>query len=138
MIVKDVMTDSPITVNADTPVGDVAQMFIDNDIRHLPVMEGDTMVGIISDRDLRSIVMPRLVDQAAIDALRVQHDEPISSIMASDPVTVYPDTELAEVVDLMLEHRVGALPVVDAGSGDLAGIISYVDVLRALADVLKD
>ena len=138
MIVKDVMTDSPLTVNADTPVGDVAQIFIDNDIRHLPVMEGDALVGIISDRDLRSIVMPRLVDQAAIDTLRTQHDEPISSIMASDPVKVNPDTDLVEVVDLMLEHRVGALPVVNAGSGDLAGIVSYVDVLRALRDRLED
>ena len=54
--------------------------------------------------------------------------------MSADVVKVYPETDLGEVIDRMLDEKVGAVPVVDADTGDLLGIVSYVDVLRALRD----
>jgi len=54
--------------------------------------------------------------------------------MSGDVVTVYPETELSESIDRMLDLKVGALPVVDPSTGELQGIVSYVDLLRALRD----
>ncbi|MDH5493841.1 MAG: CBS domain-containing protein, partial [Myxococcales bacterium] len=92
MNVQDVMTRNPMTMPVTASVGDVAQAMRDEEVRHVPVMQGATMVGIVSDRDLRSISMPRLVDQAAVESLKSRYDEPISTLMASDPVKVYPTT----------------------------------------------
>jgi acetoin utilization protein AcuB len=56
--------------------------------------------------------------------------------MSSDVVSVDPETELTEVVDIMLEYKIGALPVVEADSAELVGIISYIDALRAARPLL--
>lgn len=137
MIVRDVMTENPRVVSPMTTVGDVAEVFRDLEIRHLPVVEGETLVGIVSDRDLKSVLMPRLVDQEAIDQLRARFDAPIASLMTSDVVSVNAEAELGEVAELMIEHKIGAVPVVDAGDGHLEGIVSYVDVLRAVQSRLE-
>jgi acetoin utilization protein AcuB len=58
--------------------------------------------------------------------------------MSADVVAVGPEAELGAIVDLLIEHRVGAVPVVKPESGELIGIVSYVDVLAALRDSLDD
>ncbi len=138
MLVSDAMTKNPMTVSVSTSIGEVARLMLDEGVRHLPVMEGGGMVGIISDRDIKSVSMPRLVDHEAIDMLRARYDQPISEMMAGDPLTTYPETNLAEAVDRMIDNRVGALPVVDADTGDLLGILSQSDVLRVARDRLED
>jgi CBS domain-containing protein len=57
--------------------------------------------------------------------------------MNTSPVKVDPETNIREVVDLMLLHRVGAIPVTDLDTGDLLGIVSYVDLLRVLQEMLE-
>jgi acetoin utilization protein AcuB len=138
MIVADAMTKNPMTVSVSTSIGEVARLMLDEGIRHLPVMEAGNMVGIISDRDIKSVSMPRLVDHEAIETLRARYDQPISEMMAGDPVTAYPETNLAEAVDRMIDNRVGALPIVNADTGDLLGILSQSDVLRVARDRLED
>ncbi|NCQ60845.1 MAG: CBS domain-containing protein [Myxococcales bacterium] len=138
MNVIDAMTSNPVTVFASTSIGEVVRLMLDEGIRHLPVMDAGGMVGIVSDRDIKSVSMPRLVDLEAIDALRARYDQPISELMAGDPVTVYPETNLAEAVDRMIDNRIGALPVVNADTGDLVGILSQADVLRVARDRLED
>ncbi|NOY94395.1 MAG: CBS domain-containing protein [Deltaproteobacteria bacterium] len=138
MLVSDAMTKNPMTVSASTSIGEVARLMLDEGVRHLPVMEGGGMVGIISDRDIKSVSMPRLVDHEAIDVLRARYDQPISELMAGDPLTAYPETNLAEAVDRMIDNRVGALPIVNADTGDLLGILSQSDVLRVARDRLED
>jgi acetoin utilization protein AcuB len=56
--------------------------------------------------------------------------------MSSDVVTVNPETEVGEAIDLMIEHRIGALPVVEADSTKLVGILRYVDALRAARELM--
>jgi acetoin utilization protein AcuB len=102
------------------------------------VLEGRALVGIVSDRDLRGLLVPRLTDEAGLQEIRVRYDAPISELMTADPVRINPESDLSDAVDQMLEHGVGALPVVDEGSGDLLGIVSYVDVLRAVRDTLLE
>lgn len=136
MIVQDVMSENPRSVQLETPVSEVVELLLELPVRHIPVLDGDSLKGIVSDRDLRSVSLPRLVDSEALSDIKARYDAPISDLMSSDPVTVYPDTDLAEAVDLMLENKVGALPVIDASSGDLLGIVSYVDVLRASRELM--
>jgi acetoin utilization protein AcuB len=64
-------------------------------------------------------------------------DPTVGSLMNTNPAQVDPETEASEIVEMMLLHRVGALPVVDAETNQLVGIVSYVDLLRLLQDTLK-
>jgi CBS domain-containing protein len=136
VIVQEVMSENPVSVQLDTRVSEIIEMLMEIPIRHIPVLDGDVLRGIVSDRDLKAVSLPRLVDGQALSEIRARYGAPISDLMSSDPVTVHPETDLAEAVDLMLEHKIGALPVVDPSSGDLVGIVSYVDVLRACRELL--
>jgi CBS domain-containing protein len=135
MVVADVMTEKPARADAADTVRSVLATLLEMDIRHLPVVNEGELVGIVSDRDLRSVQASSLQgnDEAAQDLLEL----PISAVMCGNVISVDPETDLSEVVSLMLEHRVGAIPVVSADTSALVGIVSYVDVLRAASTVLE-
>jgi len=134
MVVSEVMTEKPATADARSSVRAVMRKLIELDVRHLPIVEEGQLVGIISDRDLRDVTA-RLVAEGESRAEALL-DRPIADVMSGDVLSVDPETELDEVVDLMLEHRGGALPVVSPGTDDLVGIVSYVDVLRVARDLV--
>jgi acetoin utilization protein AcuB len=136
MLVRDIMTPNPYSVSVTSSVKQLLRSLAEADVRHLPVVDDGALVGIVSDRDLRAVGSlaengfehPR----AAQEALA----QPAASVMSSDVITVNPESEVAEVIDLMIEHRVGAIPVVEAGGSKLVGIVSYVDALRAARDLV--
>jgi len=130
VIAQELMTDNPISVSENTEVADVVEIFQEQSIRHLPVVRGTELVGMVSDRDIRSLFVPRLVDADGLNAIKSRYAAPISSLMVLDVIKVHGDADVREVVDLMVEHKVGAIPVIDSSSGDLMGIVSYIDVLR--------
>jgi acetoin utilization protein AcuB len=105
------------------------------DVRHLPVVRGRELAGIVSDRDLRAFIQASEDD--AIDAIENARSATIGDFMNTDPVTVDPETNVTEIVELMLMHRVGAIPVADLDTGDLIGIVSYIDLLRVLQETLE-
>lgn len=131
MVVEEIMTKNPVTVDSSQSIAEVIGTLYELDVRHLPVVDDGELVGIVSDRDLRGLVSFEPDETAEA---RGRRREPISSIMSGDVLSVSPETDLGEAIDLMLEHRVGAIPVVEEGSSELLGILSYVDVLRALRD----
>lgn len=134
MVVSEIMTPNPATAEAATSVRAVMRRLIDLDVRHIPIVDDGALVGIVSDRDLREVTS-RLVAEGETRLDRVL-DRPVADIMSADVVSVNPETDLEEVVDLMIEHKVGALPVVSPGD-ELVGIVSYVDVLRAARDSIS-
>lgn len=134
MNAQDVMSENPNSIREDASIGEAVEVLGSAEFRHLPVVRGSELVGMLSDRDIRSLLAPRLVDVSALEQLKARYDDPVAELMSPDVVKVYPETDLGEVIDRMLEEKVGALPVVDADTGDLLGIVSYVDVLRALRD----
>jgi CBS domain-containing protein len=130
--VDGVMTRDPATAHpGDTMVDAVARMR-GLGVRHLPVVDGDhRLVGIISDRDVRSAVAEAHeasddddVPNTRIAALRVR------DVMTRDPFTLLPNATIGQAARLLIEHQIGAAPVVDS-NGRLVGILSYVDVMRA-------
>lgn len=128
MLARDIMTQKPITVQPQTRVREALEIMMNEDIRHVPVVEGNRLVGMVSDRDLRHLAFPMLLqDTDATPALA----QAVGDAMSGGVVNTTADADVDDVIDLLLEHKVGALPVVDEADGDLVGIISYTDVLQA-------
>lgn len=128
MNANDIMTENPMTVLESTSVRDAIELLQTLEVRHLPVVSTDgALVGMLSDRDIRNSGTPfTLLPE------RGEEEPPVVEIMTSDVVSVNSESEVNEIIDLMLEHRIGALPVIDPASGRLLGIVSYVDVLRSV------
>ena len=124
MVVQDVMTVNPVTVDITDSLDAVEALLRELDVRHLPVLEDGVLTGIISDRDLG----PWRGDEIARSRVHA------GQIMSANLFTVHPEAELSDVVDTMLDQKVGALPVVDQRTNSLIGIVSYIDILRAIRD----
>ena len=137
MITRDIMTRDPVTISVTATLADAAAVLRDLDIRHLPVVDRGVLVGMLSDRDLRSLDPYGLLDMENPGAARARLITPVVHVMTPDVVFVEPDTDLSEVVALMLETRVGAIPVIDPATREVVGIVSYIDVLRMLQGVLE-
>ncbi len=127
MNARNIMTVAPVCVTTRTRLGEAISVMYENDIRHLPVLEGQRLAGILSDRDLRALWDPALDVQ--IRDGRV-YDRRVSEFMSTDLLTVSEEDPIDDVIDLLVEHRIGAAPVIDA-DGTLVGIVSYIDILRA-------
>jgi acetoin utilization protein AcuB len=138
MSAQDLMTSNPVTVPPDATLAEVWDLMRDRGIRHVPVVDGGALVGMVSDRDLAHVDLPRLLTLEGAEALRRELSIPVAKMMTSGLVVVDADAEMGEVVDLLVEHRVGALPVVRPGTSEMVGIVSYVDVLRAVRDSLDE
>ena len=135
MLAKDVMTENPVIATELMSVAEALGLLYELDVRHLPVVRGQELVGIISDRDLRGFSGAEEDD--AIGAVEGARSETVGHFMNTSPVKVDPETNIREVIELMLLHRVGAIPVADLDTGDLIGIVSYVDLLRVLQETLE-
>lgn len=134
MIASEIMTENPRTIRQTASVRDAIDVLQELSIRHLPVVdESDTLVGMLSDRDLGAL-MKSLADVGAEsnDVIVPLARRKVSELMSADPISVEEDTDVSSIIETMLEERIGAVPVLD-GDGIVTGIISYVDILRALA-----
>jgi CBS domain-containing protein len=134
MITSDWMTKNPECIDAEEPLCVALQKLIELDVRHLPVISKGELVGMLSERDLKGYMGLALDDNAKYAAML---DQPVSKIMSGDVIFASPETELGEVIDLLLENKIGAIPVVEDHVGKLVGIISYVDVLRAIKETVE-
>jgi acetoin utilization protein AcuB len=135
MKVVDVMTTNPLVTTSTETVGQADQVMAENRIRQLPVVEGGAMLGIVTDRDIRSFLAQSslLEPEERAKALETK----VRDIMTTDPLTLSPDDELQEAVELLIDEKIGGIPVVDAAEG-LVGIVTYVDVLRCFLNRLQE
>jgi acetoin utilization protein AcuB len=120
------MTISPLVISSRRTVADARQLMREKNIRHLPVVDGGNLVGIVSQRDLYLLETLKGIDPAT---------ETVGEAMTSDPYAVRPDTPLEVVARTMAEHKYGSAVVVDKGA--VIGLFTTVDALRALANILK-
>lgn len=126
----DVMTEFPMAIAPDRSLIEAAGLMVENEIRHLLVVENGVLVGMLSDRDIRDLAGDpvRFAETRDADAVPLS----VRDAMTKIPETVTADVSLAEVAVKLADEKIGALAVVDA-EGKPLGIVSYVDVLRALA-----
>jgi CBS domain-containing protein len=132
--IRDVMTKSVITISGDTPLKEAAVVMGRNGISGLPVMDGDELVGIITESDFVS----RLAEDGGglLDALlgrkQTEIGGSVAEAMTREPLTIGPDESVSAAARVMSEHRVKRLPVVD-GSGRLVGLVSRADLMSVFA-----
>lgn len=137
MFVSKSMTRKVITVHPETTVIEARDLMKQHKIRHLPVVENDALlVGIITDRDVRS-VLPAAFYREADTHMEVGDFSSIlvRDAMTANPHSVSPEDTIEDVLLQLQSMRVGAFPVVD-GEGRLRGLISVRDLLRAFINVL--
>ncbi|TDW50170.1 CBS domain protein [Flavobacterium sp. 270] len=126
--ISHIMTKSVVTVNQNDDLKDVVEKLKSNSIRHIPVVNGKEVVGIISRTDINRLTFGALfegqegADEAILDMLT------ISQVMTSKPKTVSPDAIIRDLAEIFVKEEFHALPVVD--NGNLKGIVTTTDVLR--------
>lgn len=120
------MSTTPHTIGREQTLSTAHKLMREHRVRHLPVLEGGKLVGVISDRDLALIETLRDVDATKVT---------VEDAMTQAPFTVSPDASLDEVVATMAEHRYGSAIILD--NGNVVGVFTTVDALTALSDLLK-
>ena len=121
MFVEQVMTTPVVTVTPETTTSDAWELLQEGHFRHLPVVRLGRLVGIVSDRDLRVARM-------------LAEDPPVGRLGSADVLMVEPGTPVEEASRLMVEQKIGALPVVRDGA--LVGIVTESDLFRMLTRVM--
>lgn len=123
MLVQEVMHPDPITITPQTTLCDAYQLMNDKGIRHLPVLDGEQLVGLVTDRDLR-LATSRLAKRP------FDPDAQVAEIMSHPVQTAYPNDPVEMTTQIMLEMKIGCMPVVEVSR--VVGIVTSADLLAAL------
>ncbi len=129
--IGQVMKSPVVTARPGDTLADLVTLSRQRRIGHFPVVEGDKVIGIVSDRSLREASTHPAVYNLLLDLLASLDRGLVEQIMIRDVITAPPDTPVVEAVKLMREHRIGCLPVVR--DGKLVGIVTASDLLWDLA-----
>jgi acetoin utilization protein AcuB len=137
MFIDRSMTRDVVTIGPDDEIDAAQSLLVRHRIRHLPVIdENGVLIGIVTDRDIRSAMPSMMLSENEKDDQRKRLDAiKVKDIMTRDPVTVSPAQTLQDAILMMQKVKVGAFPVVD-NEGRLKGIISVRDLMRAFINVL--
>jgi acetoin utilization protein AcuB len=120
MLIANLMTCEPATVSSHDNLEKAATLMKRGGFRRLPVMDGDALVGIVTDRDIRG-------HAGYLDATTV------AAVMTADPQTMRPNMTVEDAARLMIKHKIGGLPVLE--DGKLVGIVTTTDVMKAFLQV---
>jgi len=115
-----VMTPGPETIQASRPVAEAAKLMKEADAGMIPVMDNGNLRGTVTDRDIALRVVAEGKDPQSTT---------VGEIATTDPITIEPDRDLSEALQIMAKHQVRRLPVVE--SGKLVGVVAQADVARA-------
>lgn len=123
MLLRELMHVDPVTIQPDASLASAHALMRERDIRHLPVMDGGTLVGVVTDRDLR-LATSRLA------ASPLSPDAEVERVMSRPVHTAHPLDPIESAARAMRELKIGCLPVLDGSR--LVGIVTGVDILDAL------
>lgn len=127
MKVKDIMIKEVATLDVDDELSLANDIMRLGRIRHLPVVSGEELVGIVSERDLFRSSLAQALGYGNKDTRDVMKTLHIRDIMVKQLITVSPDMDLKDAVALMVERKIGCLPVVQ--DNKLLGLITETDIL---------
>jgi acetoin utilization protein AcuB len=132
MLVRELMARTLITARPETPVVDARALMAKERVRHLPVIEDERLVGIITDRDIRLNMPSPATSLSVWEVNYLLARLEVGSVMTRLVIVIGPDRDVRDAARLMLGHKIGAVPVVD---GDrLVGIITESDIVRAFLE----
>lgn len=136
MTVRDIMSPRPITVDPTTPMLDARQRMADARIRHLIVVEDARVTGIVTDRDIRLNLPSPATSLSVWEVNYLLSRLTVGEVMSRSVMVIDSQRPIAEAARIMVDHKIGALPVVDGGR--LTGIITESDFVRAVAGLRRD
>ncbi|NOX19000.1 MAG: CBS domain-containing protein [Chlorobi bacterium] len=123
MLIREVMHPDPISIPKETSLSDAYQLMHEKGIRHLPVVEGEKIVGVVTDRDLR-LATSKLTEHPFDPGVAVEN------VMSAPVQTAHPSDPIGSATQMMRELKIGCLPVVE--NGELVGIVTGMDILDAM------
>ncbi|OFW10901.1 MAG: hypothetical protein A3G20_07065 [Acidobacteria bacterium RIFCSPLOWO2_12_FULL_59_11] len=132
--VRDYMTSHPETLDVNNTLLDAVLLLRRTSMRHIPILEDNRLVGILTDRDVARFAPSMFLPLSPQEYNRVFEETIIDKVMTRDPLSTNPDAPLGEAVHLLHQNRLGCLPVIEEGR--LVGIITTTDLLRALNDLI--
>ena len=132
LYVRDWMTREPITVDVKTALPEAHRLMKECRVRRLPVMEHGKLIGIVTLGDVREASPSDATTLSIFELNYLLSKLTIGEIMTRDPIAVTPDSTIRQAARLMLEHKIGGLPVLDPERGNLIGIITESDIFRVL------
>ena len=128
-------TSSVITLAHDGSLLNAALLMRKTGLRHLPVVKDGAVIGLLSDRDMHRAAPSMFGPLSQKEYNRIFESTSIEEVMTKEPYTAQPDTPVRDVVNVLYERKIGAVPVV-AESGALVGIVTRADLLRLLQSLL--
>jgi len=135
MLVKDRMTPSPVTITPDTSFPEAFRIIKERGIRHLPVVdEQQKLIGVVARTDLLHASPSMAVPSNIFEMSYLLANLHIREVMSSPPITVFEDAPLEEAARVMVEKKVGCLPVMRDGT--LVGMITETDIFETFVEVL--
>lgn len=126
-LVREWMSTDVITVSPDTTLPEAHQLMMDEEIRRLPVVKNDRLVGIVTLGDIRGAEPSPATSLSIWELNYLLSKLTVNKIMTADPITISPEATIGEAARTMLENRVSGLPVVNE-NGKLVGIITESDI----------
>lgn len=123
MKVKNWIHRQPITIERTALLQDAVQIMKENNIRHLPVMDDDELVGIVTESDVRQFSFPSMVEEI-----------PIHEVMLTNPLTIDVNADIETAARIINDNKIGGLPVMEANK--LVGVITSSDLLSAFIEVM--
>jgi CBS domain-containing protein len=137
MHVKDIMTPDPFTVTSEISVVDARAEMSRRNIRHLLVVdEGGLLIGIVTDRDIRSSLPSPATSLSVWEVNYLLARLSVKEVMSKAVITIDPERDVRQAARILIDHKIGGLPVLEGRR--LVGIVTDTDLLRALATGVGD
>jgi acetoin utilization protein AcuB len=134
MLVRDRMTSSPITITPDTSFSEAFRAMRENGIRHLPVVEKEKLIGVVARTDLLHASPSPATSLSVFEISYLLANLHLREVMSTPPITVSQDAPLEEAARVMVEKKIGCLPVMR--NGELAGLITETDIFEVFVEIL--
>ena len=127
---RDLMTGNPVTITGNTSLTAASRLMKGKGIRHLPVVESGKVVGMVTWGDIRKASASDATTLSVYELTYLLDKLPVSSIMTRHPITIAPTSTITCAAQIMLENKIGGLPVIEQGK--LVGILTESDIFRLL------
>lgn len=134
--VREIMSAPPVTVDRTDTLAFAEELMTVEHIRHLPVADGDVLVGLLSHRDIVAASISTLSEPSEEDDLELKRKVEVGQVMHGEVETVTPETSAARAAETMLSQKLGCLPVIDERH-HLLGIVTSADFVRLARDMLS-
>jgi acetoin utilization protein AcuB len=131
--VRDIMGTKLVTISAGDRLSTVEDIMTLGHVRHMPVVQGGRLVGVVSERDLLRSSLSVFSEHRDAERRAFLHVVEIGRVMSTPPIVIGPDATIMEAALIMAEKKIGCLPVVEREA--LVGMVTETDVLRWVAEV---